>query len=236
MNKKWTDDQIIEAVGKNFSIRGVLRDIGLKYSGSNFVTVKDAVARLGLDTKHWTGRGHLIGKHHFWPKAKPLSEMLIDDCKISRRTIKARLIKEGLLKNECMVCKQGNDWKGKPLVMVLDHIDGRKNNYRVENLRLLCPNCNSQTETFSGRNNKGKNYRPKEKFECEKCHKPLSGKTITGMCFKCMDRKNVVVKKIPSSLMEDVMNIGIRASARKYKVSHSTVGRWIRNAHVPELA
>lgn len=56
--------------------------------------------------------------------------------------------------DECNICGQGLTWKGKPLTLQLDHIDGNSDNNDLDNLRLLCPNCHSQTETFSGRSSK----------------------------------------------------------------------------------
>ena len=52
----------------------------------------------------------------------------------------------------CSICNQPPEWMGKPLTMIVDHIDGNAGNNMPENLRLLCPHCNSQTPTFSGRN------------------------------------------------------------------------------------
>ena len=46
-------------------------------------------------------------------------------------------------------------WNGKPLVLILDHINGNAEDNRYENLRFVCPNCNSQLPTFTGRNKKG---------------------------------------------------------------------------------
>jgi Zn finger protein HypA/HybF involved in hydrogenase expression len=66
--------------------------------------------------------------------------------------LKRRLIKEGLLVNRCSECDSLPEWRGKPLTMVLDHRNGDNTDNRLENLRLLCPNCNSQQATFAGRN------------------------------------------------------------------------------------
>jgi Helix-turn-helix domain len=86
----------------------------------------------------------------------PIEAQLIENCKHSRTHIKRKLINLGLLQNKCADCGQLPIWLGQPLVMVLDHINGISDDYRLDNLRLLCPNCNSQTETFSGRNIKRK--------------------------------------------------------------------------------
>lgn len=65
---------------------------------------------------------------------------------------KERLYALGLLARECLECGSGEEWQGKPLVLQLDHIDGNTANNRIENLRILCPNCHSQTGTWCHRN------------------------------------------------------------------------------------
>lgn len=71
---------------------------------------------------------------------------------LSSGHVKYRLVKAGLLKMECAGCGLGQEWQGKPLSLELDHINGKKRDHRLTNLRVLCPNCHSQTPTFRGRN------------------------------------------------------------------------------------
>ena len=52
------------------------------------------------------------------------------------------------VKEECVLCGQNNSWNGMKLVLQLDHINGNNKDNRIENLRILCPNCHTQTETF----------------------------------------------------------------------------------------
>jgi hypothetical protein len=61
--------------------------------------------------------------------------------------LKMRLLKEGIFENECSICGL-DSWLGNPLMIELDHIDGDSHNHKIDNLRMLCPNCHSQTQTF----------------------------------------------------------------------------------------
>lgn len=92
------------------------------------------------------------------PRARqiPLQEILIEGSSYNRGNLKKRLIDANLLSLSCSGCGGAPSWQGKPLTLVLDHINGVHNDHRIENLRLLCPNCNSQTATFAGRNRKYK--------------------------------------------------------------------------------
>ena len=78
-------------------------------------------------------------------------EELISAPSVRRTLLKARLIREGFLDPRCAFCGI-HSWRGQQLNLELDHINGAPRDNRLANLRLLCPNCHSQTETFSGRN------------------------------------------------------------------------------------
>lgn len=86
----------------------------------------------------------------------PLGELLATSK--SGATIKRRLLRAGILENRCDDCGL-TEWRGRPISIQLDHRNGIRNDNRLENLRMLCPNCHSQTETFGTRN--WKNIRTK---------------------------------------------------------------------------
>lgn len=98
-----------------------------------------------------------IGYVNTLERENMLYTKLVPNSNTNRGHLKKLLIRKGLLRNECYICGQAPEWNGKELVMVIDHINGIHNDNRLENLRLLCPNCNSQTDTFSGRLRKYKN-------------------------------------------------------------------------------
>jgi HNH endonuclease len=150
--REWDLVAFARAVAANHSIAGVLATIGHGVSGSNYSRVHRLVAQLKLDTSHWTGQGHLRGGTHSWTPARLLSAILVDGSSYRHRhELKKRLLRAGLLTNACAVCGI-NEWQDRPLVLELDHINGVSDDHRLENLRLLCPNCHSQTDTYCGRN------------------------------------------------------------------------------------
>ena len=87
---------------------------------------------------------------------RKLEDVLVENSEYQQSHLKRRLLASGILKNECATCGQGPEWMGRPLVMVLDHVNGIPNDNRIDNLRLLCPNCNSQTATYCAKNNEKK--------------------------------------------------------------------------------
>lgn len=149
---KYTKEVLAGAIAGNQSMAGVMRSLGAKQSGGLHHHLMMRAREWGIDMSHFTGSAHLRGKTHGWSKKHPLGDFLIRGARCHRGHLKERLVREGLLKSECGECGQGPEWKGKPLVMVLDHINGVNDDNRLENLRLLCPNCNSQTGTFCSRN------------------------------------------------------------------------------------
>lgn len=100
--------------------------------------IKERIQQLGLDITHFK-----------YNEPKPLKDWLtIWETKHRLPYLKKRIINEGLLKEECILCGQKNIWNGKKLVLHLDHINGNNQDNRIENLRILCPNCHTQTETY----------------------------------------------------------------------------------------
>lgn len=116
-------------------------------------TMRQCQSEFGFATQAWDKairRGAVKSR----PRKKPISYYLVKDQKCSSSNLKMRLIAEGLLQNRCYTenCPSTSIWVEKPLIFQLDHINGIETDNRIENLRLLCPNCHSQTPTYGSRN------------------------------------------------------------------------------------
>lgn len=152
MRRSWTDEQMAEAVRTSTTIADVLRAVGLSTSPGNYQVVHVAVQRLGLDTSHWLGQRHLVGRNRETRRTVPLDAILVENSEYTANTkLRQRLIKAGVLEEVCSECGQGPTWNEKPLTLQLDHINGHHRDNRLENLRILCPNCHTQTTSFTSR-------------------------------------------------------------------------------------
>ena len=148
---KFSDDEFKDLIAKSTSYAEILRNFDLTNKGCNPHTVKRRIAHLGIDTSHiaLSNKGRT-----FSSKDKiDLQEILLGLHPSYRGGhLKHRLFDEGIKKKICEECGIGDSWNGRQLSLQLDHTNGISSDHRLENLKILCPNCHSQTPTFCGRN------------------------------------------------------------------------------------
>jgi Zn finger protein HypA/HybF involved in hydrogenase expression len=148
---KYTKEMLSPIVKKSLSYREVIRRLGYSSnSGSMFYLIKRKISEFEIDITHFKlsrNKGVKI----------PLDQILVKGSTYNRYRLKERIIKNNIVKNECAICGMGPEWQGKTLVLTLDHENGIFNDNEKDNLRLVCPNCNSQLSTFAGRNSSNKN-------------------------------------------------------------------------------
>jgi len=147
--RKYTKELLEDAAANSTSIAGVMRYLELKPAGGTHFHISKKLKAFDINTTHFTGSVHNRGTVD--PKRKTWQQVLVLGKAGSSRTktpqLKRALLDYGLT-YECAECKLDGTWQGKLITLHIDHVSGIIWDNRPENLRFLCPNCHSQTDTY----------------------------------------------------------------------------------------
>lgn len=255
--RKWTLEELRKAVKTSTNMSATLRKLRLSVRQGNYITIQKYIDEHGLDTSHWQKGKPSYRVEYNNPNELSVEEVFVEGSTyVSSNNLKKKALKHGLLENKCYECGLIKEWNEKPIVMVMDHKNGIRNDHRIENLRLLCPNCNSQLPTHCGKN---KDRVPK--YYCEECEKLLDHKRKSGLCVECYrEKRRSKIPRICSDcnnpisrnkgemcpscaskkrrkvkrptkevLAKDIDNLSWLAIGRKYGVSDNAVRKWARS-------
>ncbi|MEU7028666.1 HNH endonuclease signature motif containing protein [Streptomyces sp. NPDC046275] len=147
---KWTREVLAPVVALSTSVNEVVRRLGLECVGGHQANIGRRIKAYGLDTSHFTS---VVRKPQ--GQRRTAREVLVEDTSADARRIPGQRLKKAIQElggeERCAMCGIEAEWLGQPLPLEVDHIDGNWRNNRIENLRFLCPNCHSTTDTYRGR-------------------------------------------------------------------------------------
>ncbi|MEV0427141.1 HNH endonuclease signature motif containing protein [Micromonospora sp. NPDC050495] len=150
---KYSPETLAAAAARARSVTEVMRLLGVRISGGSHAHISRQLKRFNIDTSHFTRGRHHTGRAGARRTAS--SQLLVRVPDGSRRTPGTRLkwaLRDIGVPEECEECGVGPLWRGRPLTLHVDHVNGDFLDNRPPNLRILCPNCHSQTDTYAGRN------------------------------------------------------------------------------------
>lgn len=230
-----SNDDFIKIINESTTYSDALRKCGYTNLG-NRGTIKKRIEALNLSVEHFV-------KYNPKQRKRDLSEIFIENSTYnSNHEIKKILYNEFNWEYKCGECGI-SDWNGKPLSLELDHINGNNKDNRIENLRLQCLNCHSQTPTFRGKNKTsintivgGENKIPIDKIirECTNCKIEIHKNNVSGYCKSCIPKYRTQTFKIKerpslSTLENDIKELkSFVAVGKKYNVSDNAIRKWIR--------
>ena len=205
----------------------ILKAFGLENKGGNHHTLKRRLDEENIDYSHIKLGLNANKGRKFDVEPIPIEELFRVNSPHSRTTVKRYILKNKLIPYRCSKCGFEGLWNGKELVLILDHINGISNDHRLENLRFLCPNCNSQEPTFAG-----KNLPHKKHNHCIDCGCEILN--VSKRCNKCAQEQQKIKSKIPSieQLTIDIYNMSNIEISEKYGVTETTVRKWLKKLNL----
>lgn len=233
---RYSERQAREATAASFSYAEALRRLDLCATGGNWQTLRKWVTRWDIDTTHFDP--DISRREGFRRPRAPLEEILVENSAYSRKHLKERLYAEGLKKPVCELCGQGELWRHRKMALILDHINGVRDDNRLENLRIVCPNCAATFDTHCGRKNRhdnddreclrcGAHFRPKypsHRYCSRECGMRSPRRTY-GVSNPALRR----VERPPhDQLLREIAQTSFAAVGRKYGVSDNAIRKWLR--------
>ena len=203
-------------------------------TGGAHATLKKYAGIWGITADHFDPYASVRG--HGAQRRRPLEEILVEGSTFSRNHLKERLYDEGLKRPICELCGQDEIWRGRPMSLILDHVNGVSDDNRLGNLRIVCPNCAATLDTHCARKRRlirvdqecvrcGQSFRPRDNRQ----------RYCSRACGTRWDRSGVArpgtrkVDRPPySQLLREVNAIGYSATGRRYGVTGNAIRKWLR--------
>lgn len=218
---KYRKETLVPIVSTSKSLSDVLRHLGLRCAGGNYQTINKYIEEYSIDTSHFDSDGERVDKLMKWVGNNRMSmgEILVENSRYSRASLKKRLVSEEILEYKCGKCENVGKWLGEDLALQLEHKNGVHNDNRLENLEFLCPNCHSQTPTYAGKSPKCNKLREEQKI-----NGGLSDKQLLSA-----KNRRVVDRPSMETLTKELEESGYSGTGRKYGVSDNAVRKWVQH-------
>ena len=172
--KQYDISELRDIVSSSKSLAGVLRALGLRPVGGNYRTIKRLLADNDIDISHFTGQGWNVGLGFKPNRLVADADIFVRDSQYKCSWRLRERYKKYTGINHCENCGL-RLWLDKPIPLEIHHVNGDNTDNRLENLRLLCPNCHAFTDNYRGRAHLSA-LSERRDVECRKFKEALTGK------------------------------------------------------------
>jgi hypothetical protein len=238
---RFSEEELRAAIAESRSWAETLRRLGYRSAGGNWRTVQKYARRWGISSEHFdpdAARREALLKAATAGRI-PLERILVQNSTYSRAHLKNRLFTEGVKQRRCESCGQSEIWRGRRMALILDHVNGAPDDHRLENLRIVCPNCAATFETHCGGKNRvapmprdcpicGVTFFPnrREQRYCSRDCGQRSGRGgsagVPRLDVRSSERPPYLV------LLNEIEKNGYVATGRKYGVSDNAIRKWVK--------
>jgi hypothetical protein len=230
---RYSEDQARKAVAASLSYAEALRRLGMCDRGGSWRILEKWVEIWDVPVDHFDSRARSVAAARL--RARPLEELLVQGSVVGSAKLKEKLYRAGLKERRCELCGQGEEWRGRRMSLILDHANGVRDDNRLENLRIVCPNCNATLDTHCGRNATLRTEQPCERCERSFLPRYASQRFCSSSCGAGGDQRGRArtelrrVERPPyEQLLAEVQQLGWEGTGRKYGVSGNAIRKWVR--------
>jgi HNH endonuclease len=233
---RYTEAEARVAIAASLSYTEALRRLGMCSSGGVRPVLQKWAGIWRIPTDHFDPHAaSLAGLRRSRTRPLPLEALLVEGSRVNRGRLKALLYESGLKQRLCELCGQGEEWRGGRMALILDHVNGVSTDNRLENLRVLCPNCNATLDTHCGANAATRVERACRRCGTSFLPKSSSQKYCSRACGIRWDRRGRPVlgaRRVDrppyAQLKLEVEELGWVGTGRRYGVSDNAIRKWIR--------
>jgi ribosomal protein S27AE len=234
MGPRYSVQEARVVVAASRSWAEALRRLGMCQGGGACSILRKYVALWNISTEHFDP--YATSRTGTRRRRRPLEEILVEHSTFHRGHLKERLYEAGLKRPVCESCGQGALWQGRIMAMILDHVNGVGDDNRLDNLRILCPNCAATLDTHCARTKR----LTRVEQQCPRCGRSfLPNRAQQRYCspacgtrwdrqYRSRPQQRQVDRPPYAQLLREVHAVGFSATGRRYGVSDNAVRKWIR--------